>query len=453
MKRSAKPRVHWVSPLPPAETDIGHYTARILPELAEATELTLWTDALQWDRSLEKHCTVRRLDPDAVLPRDFPRGGCGQGDAVFVHIGNSWVYHSGFLRLVQRIPSIIVLHDMAIQELCYEAILNNRFSAEIYRDGMARWYGEKGVSLSGALLAGEVSAMDVAMQAPGFELTLPRAISVLAHTPAAYEATKAREMLPAYLLDLPFRPSAQRPTAERAKSGPLRFAQFGYIGPNRRLEPVLEALSEIRDEVDFIFDIMGKVWNTDYIQGRIEELDLTGRVTIHGFVDEPVLDACLAQAHLVFNLRYPTMGEASGSQLRIWNASGAAVVSDLGWYDSLPDDTVFKISQADERGSLVTLLRRFAADRSIGAEIGAAGRNRLEARHTPARYAQGIAYVAAQATEDARSALLARSARGLLGRCADPHPLLLTRLGRQIERVSDPSLPLGNGTEKTVKNV
>jgi glycosyltransferase involved in cell wall biosynthesis len=433
MSRAPKPRVHWVSPLPPAETDIGHYTARILPELAEATELTLWTDAPRWDRSLEKHCPVRRLDPDAMLPRDFPRGGRGQGDAVFVHIGNSWVYHSGFLRLVQRIPSIIVLHDLAIQELCYEAILNDRFDADTYRDGMARWYGDKGARLSAALLAGETSALEVATRAPGFELTLPRAVSVLAHTPAAYEATEAREMLPAYLLDLPFRPSAQPAPAHRAETGPLRFAQFGYIGPNRRLEPVLEALSEVSDEVDFRFDIMGKVWDPDYIEIRIEELGLTGRVTIHGFVDEPVLDACLAQAHLVFNLRYPTMGEASGSQLRIWNASGAAVVSDLGWYGSLPDDTVFKVPHADEQGGLITLLRRLAADRSIGADIGRAGRARLEARHTPARYAEGIAYVAAQAAGDARAALLARSARGVLARSTDPQPLLLSRLARQIQ--------------------
>jgi hypothetical protein len=125
MNRSRKPKVHWVSPIPDAQTDIAHYTRRILPELAEATDLTLWTDARDWDRSLETHCPVRSLDPDRVLPREFARAGRGDGpDAVFVHIGNSWVFHSGFLRLVRRIPSIIVLHDLAIQELCFDAMHN-----------------------------------------------------------------------------------------------------------------------------------------------------------------------------------------------------------------------------------------------------------------------------------------------------------------------------------------
>ena len=35
---TAKPKVHWVSPIPNAQTDIAHYTHRILPELAEAPD-------------------------------------------------------------------------------------------------------------------------------------------------------------------------------------------------------------------------------------------------------------------------------------------------------------------------------------------------------------------------------------------------------------------------------
>jgi glycosyltransferase involved in cell wall biosynthesis len=423
-----------VSPLPPAETDIGHYTARILPELAAATDLTLWTDADHWDRSLEAHCPVRQLDPDGLLPREFAGGDKGPevGDVIFIHIGNSWVYHSGFLRLAQRIPSIIVLHDLAIQELCFEAILNRRFDADTYRDGMARWYGAEGATLADQLLDHKIGALDVAMTAPGFELTLARATGVLCHTPAAFEATQDRAVLPAYLLDLPFRPSDSPVPETRAEDGPLRFAQFGYIGPNRRLEAVLEALSEVRSEIDFQFDIMGNVWDPSYVRGRIEDLGLAGKVEIHGFVSEPELDACLANAHLIFNLRYPTMGEASGSQLRIWNASAASVVSDLGWYGSLSDETVFKIPHTDEYAALTTLLRRFAADRSIGTEKGRAGRAQLEACHTPARYAQGIAEVASQAGTDAAAALLSRRARNLLARSAGPQPLLQARLARQL---------------------
>lgn len=407
-----RPRVHWVSPIPPAETDIAHYTHRILPELAEACDLTLWTDAETWDRGLEKIAPVRHLDPDHITPGDFARAGTGQGaDAVMIHIGNSWVFHAGLLRLARRIPSTIVLHDLAIQEMCHDALHNGLFDRDTYLSEMARWYGAEGRLRAQAVCDGEARALDLARDMPGFQIALERAVSVLAHTPAAFDASLATGLTPAYLLDLPFRPSARPIPATRASDGPLRFVQFGYIGPNRRLLQVLEALAPLKDEIDFRFDIMGKVWDPIQIRARLEEWGISDRVEIHGFVPEPDLDARLAGAHLVFNLRYPTMGEASGSQLRIWNASAAAVVTDLGWYGSLPDDTVFKIPLEDEAAALQALVRRIDADRTVGEAIGAAGRARLESHHTPALYAQGVAEVARRFAGDAQSATLARSAR------------------------------------------
>ncbi|WP_292288780.1 glycosyltransferase [Marivita sp.] len=433
MTQTSKPKVHWVSPLPEAETDIAHYTARILPELAAACDLTLWTDARDWDRSLEAHCPVRYLDPDRVLPHDFARAGRGSGpDAVFVHIGNSWVFHSGLLRLVRRIPSIVVLHDLAIQELCFDAMHNRRLSRATYEAEMSRWHGPAGLAAARAVFDGQMRPIELAHSHPGFELTLDRAVSVLAHTPAAFQAVQATGIAPAYHLDLPFRPSDRAAPAARATTGPLRFVQFGYIGPNRRLEQVLEALSPLRHEIDFRFDIMGNVWDPSHVQARLDALGLADRVRIHGFVPEPELDARLAEAHLVFNLRYPTMGEASGSQLRIWNASAAAVVTDLGWYGSLPEGTAFKIPLEQERDAVQDLVRRLDRDRMTGQSIGAAGRTRLETHHTPTLYAQGIAEVAARFSKDATASLRARRARDLLVQGAGPQDLCRRALAGRI---------------------
>lgn len=431
MIRMRKPKVHWVSPLPDAQTDIAHYTNRILPELAEATDLTLWTDARSWDCSLEHICPVRFLDPDHVLPEDFASAARSDGpDAIFVHIGNSWVFHSGFLRLVRRIPSIIVLHDLAIQELCFDAIHNGLFPRATFEGDMARWHGRAGLHAAQKVFDNEMTPIELSKTYPGFELTLDRAVSVLVHTPAAYQATKKTGIAPIYHLDLPFRPSVPTAPAERAQTGPLHFVQFGYIGPNRRLEQVLEALSPLRHDIDFRFDIMGNVWDPAYLKGRLNDLGLSDRVCIHGFVPETKLDASLAKAHLVFNLRHPTMGEASGSQLRIWNAAAAAVVTDLGWYGSLPDETVFKIPLDEEKTSLQALVRRLDADRTLGQGIGAAGRARLQSYYTPALYAQGVAQVARRFAEDAATALRASSARKTLHE--HPHTLYRDRLVLRI---------------------
>ena len=407
---NVRPRVHWVSPLPPAETDIAHYTARILPELAEETDLTLWTDAPKWDRKLERHAPVRRLDPDRVRPRDFAGNGRDDArpEAIFVHIGNSWVFHAGLLRLVRRVPAIVVLHDLAIQELCLDALRNGLLPASTYAAEMARWYGQAGAEFAPRVLDGRMHPRALSAAAPGFEIALDRAVSVLTHTDLAFEWVAGRRSHPAYRLDLPFRAAPALP-AQPPRTGPLRLVQFGYIGPNRRLMEVLDVLGRLRDEIDFTLDVMGKVWDERVVADRAARLGIAGRVKVHGFVSESALDQRLRSADLVFNLRWPTMGEASGSQLRIWNAGAPSVVTDAGWYAELDDSTVFKAGVETEAEDLAALLRRLHADRGLGAARAAAGRARLEERHAPRLYARAIAEIARRSPADQRAATLARA--------------------------------------------
>ena len=428
-----KPKVHWVSPIPEATTDIAHYTYRILPELVEATDLTVWTDARHWDRSTEEFCPVRKIDPHHTLPRDFAKSGHGDGpDVIFIHIGNSWAYHAGFLQLARRIPSIIVLHDLAIQEMLFDAMRFAGFPRETYEAEMLRWYGEDGLAAAQDVLSRRSGANVLSETYPGFHLTLDHAAAVLSHTPAAFEAVKETGIVPAYQLDLPFRPSVTAPSAKRATDGPLRLVQFGHIGPNRRLWEVLEALGPLKGEIDFKLDIMGNVWDRSVLSEKLETFGLENHVEVHGFVPEPDLDAALAEAHLVFNLRFPTMGEASGSQLRIWNAAAAAVVTDLGWYGSLPDDTVFKIPLEGEIPAMQDLIRRVDADRSLGETLGKTGRTRLEARHNPAIYAKGIAQIAECFPEDAAKSLQARRVRETLAKVPHPTALYETALKKRL---------------------
>ena len=419
-----KPKVHWISPIPEANTDIAHYTFRILPELAAATDLTVWTDARHWDRAVDAICPVRKIDPHHTLPRDFAKSGHGDGpDAIFIHIGNSWAFHSGLLQLARRVPSIIVLHDLAIQEMLHDAMRFAGFPRETYEAEMLRWYGEPGLQAAQDVLNRRSGANVLSETYPGFHLALDRAVAVLSHTPAAFDAVKATGIVPSYQLDLPFRPSPIAPSAKRAKDGPLRLVQFGHIGPNRRLWEVLEALGPLKDEIDFRLDIIGNVWDRTLLSEKLERFGLESRVTVHGFVPEPELDAALSEAHLVFNLRYPTMGEASGSQLRIRNAAAAAVVTDLGWYGSLPDDTVFKIPLEGETAALQDMVRRVNADRTLGETLGQTGRALLETRHTPALYAKGIAAIADRFAEDAAQSLYARRVRETLAKAPHETPL------------------------------
>ncbi|WPZ31654.1 glycosyltransferase (plasmid) [Sulfitobacter sp. OXR-159] len=387
----SRPTIHWISPLPPAETDIAHYTARILPALSSHAEVILWTDADTWDLDLERYCTVKSFNPDTVLPRDFTAARSGDGlEVLFLNIGNSWVFHAGILRMAQRIPSVVVLHDLAIQELMIEAVKGGEWRASAYLAGMEKWHGSSGVAAGRACMNRSEQGSVISKEIPGFELVLEKALGVVTHTKIAQEAVQHRlPHLPCQMLPLPFE-VGPKPSEMRTSTGPLRLLQFGWIGPNRRLEQVLDALAEMPTDFDYRLDVMGKLWNPDLIYNKIDQLNLSDRVHLHGFVPEPVLEDALRQTHLALNLRHPSMGEASGSQLRIWNAGTSAAVTREGWYAELPEEVVYFIDQESESVQLQELFAKLNADRKSAGASGAAGRAYFETHHAPDTYAQGI---------------------------------------------------------------
>ena len=123
---------------------------------------------------------------------------------------------------------------------------------------------------------------------------------------------------------------------------------------------------------------------------EIEELGLQDVVTLHGFVPAEDLEAALASAHLAINLRFPTMGEASVSQLQIWDHALPSLVTRVGWYATLPQETVAFVRPEHEIIDIQAHLRAFLDDPGRYAQMGEDGRRYLQTYHTPGAYVQAI---------------------------------------------------------------
>ena len=79
------------------------------------------------------------------------------------------------------------------------------------------------------------------------------------------------------------------------------------------------------------------------MQRRLERLGLTEGVTRLDYVPEEGLWSLMAACDALVNLRYPTMGETSGSVIRALSLGKPLIVSDVGWFHELPDDVVLKV--------------------------------------------------------------------------------------------------------------
>lgn len=380
-------RLNWFSPLLPARTAIAHYTARILPALARESEVILWTDQEEWDPVLESHATVRHYHPDRI---PWPEINCG--DVSFYNIGNNAQFHLAIWQVSTRHPGIVILHDFCLHELF--AYYYREFTGDYdgYLDQMARFYGDVGRMDADLWWSGGLDMHHLAERYPLTPLALANALGVVVHTEQALEFVRQGNHSIAHA-SLPY-PAASRSVSPESHEWhpthepPYRLVVFGFIHRNRRLESLLQALASLPEKHLFRLDIYGQLWDEAYIQTQIETLELGETVAIHGFVPEPELDAALSSADLAVNLRYPTMGEASESQLRIWNHGLPALVTRVGMYASLPEDTVAFVRPENEIEDIQAHLRAFLGDPSRYARMGENGRRRLETHHAPTTYAR-----------------------------------------------------------------
>ncbi|WP_431269495.1 glycosyltransferase family 4 protein [Dankookia sp. P2] len=101
--------------------------------------------------------------------------------------------------------------------------------------------------------------------------------------------------------------------------------------------------------------------------------------TVTGYLDEAALDDHIAAADVLVNLRFPSVGESSGSLARAFAAGTCCIVSDTAAYAELPRDAVLHLPLTGSVGLLAQVLRALAAEPSRAAAIGACGRRHAEA--------------------------------------------------------------------------
>jgi len=173
----------------------------------------------------------------------------------------------------------------------------------------------------------------------------------------------------------------------------------GFINRNRRLDVLLQALAEFPQKDRFLLDIYGEVWDPGHIRKQIQTLGLSKLVNLRGFVSADDLDIALSCADMAINLRYPTMGEASISQLRIWAHALPTLVTRVGWYGNLPANVVAHVRPEHEIADIQEHLSTFLADRERFAEMGRRGQQLLAELHSPRAYVQAVLELANQAKE------------------------------------------------------
>jgi glycosyltransferase involved in cell wall biosynthesis len=287
----------------------------------------------------------------------------------------------------------VVLHDTRLQHFFARYSETPGLDREFYLESMQRSHGLPGRADAEAFLAGQQGLDVLVDRYPMTLAALDGALATVIHNDVDRAALAEQTRTPIFYLPLPFAGPglAVRP----APNGTIRLIAFGHMGFNRRLGSILEALAG-HDDTAIRLDIYGVLEDADGVQARSEALGLGARVQLHGFVPDQELTAALAHADLALNLRYPSMGEASASQLRIWDSGLPSLVTRTGWYASLPPDAVFFVEPEDEVASIRAHLTGLRNTPAAFRRAGLRGREALLEAHSPAAYAQSLMEIALQ---------------------------------------------------------
>jgi glycosyltransferase involved in cell wall biosynthesis len=212
-----------------------------------------------------------------------------------------------------------------------------------------------------------------------------------------------------FVAPLPYEPRfRQRSTT--ADGDVVRLIDFASNDANQRVEPVLDALAGMVDKDRFTLQIFGPLPNIEALRSRTSALGLSSAVSFHGEYDDSFLTKALERADLAVHLVSPTHGEASMTQLRIWEHRLPSLVLRHGWFRELDDGAVWFVRPDREIEDIQHALSVFVSNPHRFIEMGVRGREILDRDFRPAACAQRLIEVATEVHGLIRPAMAARLA-------------------------------------------
>lgn len=379
--------ISWFSPLDAESSEIARYSAQLLPSLQQYAGVTRVEDGMghadpPWWKGRD----------DAVVPEP------GVAPLPVYHIGNNPLHLPIYLQS-QRDPGLVVLHDLSLVDLA-KHLSHQLDQPGLWKEMMCRQYGDDVRALVNRSENSVADHNEMVASYPLFQPFIAGALGVVVHSRHAYTALQAQLVPDTPLLRLSLPAPAPPPVVDRAgRSGPLRFVFCGHVGPNRRLVEFLEAWGRLAAPERITLDLFGNINNNRQIEQYAGHFGVQDYISFRGYVSDAELDQALQSSDFAINLRWPTMGEASASQLRYWSAALPTLVSDVGWYGELPDETVCKISVANESADILDLLQDALIDPSRYRQVGRRGWEWLSGEHSCQQYARELVTFAASLAE------------------------------------------------------
>ncbi len=325
------------TPLNPARSGISDYSESLLPEMAKHLEPTVFIDDGYQADGFGPGVEIPIRSWGEYRPEDF--------DETLYQLGNN-PFHVYAYDAALRHPGVVLLHEANLHHLVADATIKrddwDGYMREVAYDG-----GPEALEH-----AQRVRRLEVGPDYEGVAMNrrvIEAAKAVIVHSD--YMVGRVREVRPEAIVGrIPH--GAWIPDVNRNRyrhelgvedDQPL-IGVFGFLKPYKRIRQSLEAMRRlIRVEPRVRMILVGEEHPELPVKRLIADFGLGEHVRVLGYAPIEDFVQYLGACDICLNLRYPTVGETSGTLLRALGLGRAVVVSDVGAFSDLPDEVCLKV--------------------------------------------------------------------------------------------------------------
>ncbi|MBL8291910.1 MAG: glycosyltransferase [Bryobacterales bacterium] len=349
-------RLGLFTPMPPAESGIADYSAALLPALRRHAATDVFTGPNQ--------------------PVDF-----SHIDIALYQIGNNPDHIHAYETALAH-PGVVVLHEANLHHLV-AALTIRRNDWDAYLRECEYNGGPEALAF-----ARRVRTLEIGPDYDGVPMLrrlFESARGLIAHSDfvldqaraAGYRGPSARIPHGAWIPEVDA--MSYRARLGLDPSTPL-IGIFGHLKPYKRIAESLRAFRRVlRHQPEARLVLVGEPHPELPLDSLLRSLNLLPAVRIIGRAGIDDFVGYLGACDIVLNLRYPTVGETSGTLLRAFGLGKAVFVSDVGAFAEFPSDVCVKVPVgAGEEDLLAEALLLLAQRRDLAAALGERARRWVE---------------------------------------------------------------------------
>lgn len=332
-----RPRVAYVTLLPPVESGIARYSCHLLAELAHVAQVRCFSDQDLLEAVVPPNVAISPLSDLPMMQ------AVGEFDYVVVALGNN-VLHRSALDMVARLGGFVHLHDVR---------LVNCYAHEAWPDVVERQYPQRfshaELSVMEASWSDEVRSKSVFLLAD----LAASATGVFVHSNHA--ASLVELDVGTIAVDIGPLATAHREQLATGGVDPNLVVSLGIVSSAKQSAKIISAagvLDKRGSELRFV--LVGF--------GGHEFTELPRNVHLTGLVSDEEYAEYLGKAAIAVQLRDFSNGESSAAVSDCLGVGTPVVVTDLGSAAELSDEMVAKVPRDITAHELADVIENLVAD-------------------------------------------------------------------------------------------